>query len=346
MQTQNNDLDSTFRDRSTSGFPLKTRPQRSPLITDEAKSKLFTRKVTIPVIHPFRLDFTVWALKRRLENRVDRWKDETYSRVFMLDDYPLRVAVRQTGTASHSQLEVTLTSPKRLGAAVERKMLFTIQHMLGVQVDLQSFYSLTAKNRMLRDLVKEFCGVKPPRFPSLFEALVNAISCQQLSLTVGMTLMSRFVDEFGQGITFGGATQQAFPRPEDLMHAKEADIRALGYSAKKAQTIGEIAEAFRERPDEFARLETMENEAVTRFLVTLRGVGRWSAQYVLLRGFGRLDIFPGDDVGAQNNLQKLFHLKTRPDYTLIDRLTLPWQPYRGMIYFHLLLRKLRQTGVL
>lgn len=88
----------------------------------------------------------------------------------------------------------------------------------------------------------------------------------------------------------------------------------------------------------------MANEEIVRHLTKLRGIGRWSAEYALLRGLGRLDIFPGDDVGARNNLQKLLHLQNKPDYEGMSKLTSQWHPYEGLVYFHLLLEKLRQKG--
>jgi DNA-3-methyladenine glycosylase II len=67
---------------------------------------------------------------------------------------------------------------------------------------------------------------------------------------------------------------------------------------------------------------------------------------VVLRGMGRLDIFPGDDVGAQSNLQRRFHRDTKPGYDEIKELVSRWSPYPGLVYFHLLLGKLRMKGVL
>jgi DNA-3-methyladenine glycosylase II len=90
----------------------------------------------------------------------------------------------------------------------------------------------------------------------------------------------------------------------------------------------------------------MANREAIAYLSRLRRIGRWSAEYVLLRGLGRLDTFPGDDIGAQNNLQRLFHLAERPTYDHIRQLSSPWHPYEGVVYFHLLLEKLRANGVI
>ena len=93
-------------------------------------------------------------------------------------------------------------------------------------------------------------------------------------------------------------------------------------------------------------LEAMNDEEAKASLSSMRGVGRWTAEYVLLRGLSRLDTFPGDDVGAQKNLQQLLHLEEKPSYGKIKEVTSSWHPYAGFVYFHLLLDKLEKQGVL
>jgi DNA-3-methyladenine glycosylase II len=78
----------------------------------------------------------------------------------------------------------------------------------------------------------------------------------------------------------------------------------------------------------------------------LHGIGRWSAEYILLRGLGRLHVFPGDDVGARNNLARWLGLKPPLDYDAVGRALSRWQPYAGMVYFHLLLDRLEAAGAL
>lgn len=78
----------------------------------------------------------------------------------------------------------------------------------------------------------------------------------------------------------------------------------------------------------------------------MRGVGRWSAEYVLLRGLGRLDVYPGDDVGARHKLRRFLALDHDPGYDEIAERLRPWQPCAGMLYFHLLLDGLVESGEL
>lgn len=90
----------------------------------------------------------------------------------------------------------------------------------------------------------------------------------------------------------------------------------------------------------------MSREGATRNLQRLDGIGRWSAEYALLRGLGHLDVFPGDDVGARNKLQRFLMLPTPPSYTEILAILAPWYPYAGIVYFHLLLDGLAERGAL
>ncbi len=93
-------------------------------------------------------------------------------------------------------------------------------------------------------------------------------------------------------------------------------------------------------------LESADNQAALERLYELRGVGRWSGEYVLLRGLGRTDTFPGDDVGARNKLKNLLSLKEPLNYDTVKQVLGGWRPFGGLVYFHLLLEGLRQEGYL
>jgi DNA-3-methyladenine glycosylase II len=79
-------------------------------------------------------------------------------------------------------------------------------------------------------------------------------------------------------------------------------------------------------------------------LLGLPGIGRWSAEYVMLRGLARYHVLPGDDVGARNNLRRRFGLPADAGYDAVARLSSRWQPYAGLVYFHLLLDALAARG--
>lgn len=287
---------------------------------------------------PFRLDLTVWALRRRSQNAVDLWNDATYSRVLAVGDQPVLISVTQQKTT----LDVTV-SGEALSPVVKRAAIISIERLLGIKVDLSDFYKFASRQPRLKELAERFRGFKPPRFASVFEAVVNGITCQQLSLTVGIIFLNRLAERCG--LSFGDG-MYAFPRPEDVVDLKESDLRLLGYSGSKARSLIELAGAIVEDQLDLTELEQLDNQECVERLVTLRGVGRWTAEYVLLRGLGRTNVFPGDDVGARNNLERWLHLRKKLDYVRVQQVLHKWKDHAGLIFLHLLLKSLDEAGSL
>ncbi len=120
----------------------------------------------------------------------------------------------------------------------------------------------------------------------------------------------------------------------------------MGFSSRKTEYLQGMAHAIATGAIGEAALEAADRTKATRDLMTIRGIGRWSAEYILLRGLGRLDVFPGDDVGARNKLTRFMDLDHPPSYDEISALLSPWDPYAGMLYFHLLLDGIAERGQL
>ncbi len=292
---------------------------------------------------PFRLDLTVWALRRRPHNAVDDWDGRTYRRVLALGRTPVEIAVEQSGPPDAPSLRVTVTG-RRLAPDAKPLVAEALTRLLGTRTDLTPFYRFVRRDGRLRALVRQFYGFKPPRFPSLFEALVNGFACQQVSLTVGIELLNRLARAHGQAVRRGGTP--AFPRPEGLARLRRGALRPLGFTRQKSRAVIELARAVAAGRLDLGRLEPLGDGAAVARLCKLRGVGRWTAELVLLRGLGRLHIFPGDDVGTRNRLRHWLGRSRPIDYDGVHRVLAPWAPYAGLIYFHLLLDGLAEAGQL
>jgi DNA-3-methyladenine glycosylase II len=277
---------------------------------------------------------------------LDRWDGATYRRVLLFDDVPIEVNVHQNGPSQAPRLQVTL-SGARLRPEYKQQAKIIVTKMLGLRIDLAPFYEMASRDPKLSSLVEKFRGVKPPRFPSIFETLANAFALQQFSLTVGIELLNRLIRACGLSLKQDdGTTQYAFPRPQDLLKLDPSAIRELGFSGSKVRAFLELSENVVSGRVDFTSLERMDNGTVVSSLLELRGVGRWTAEYVLLRGLAPLDVFPGDDVGARNRLAKWMNRKQPLDYAGVAQLTKRWHPYAGMVYFHMLLEGLSESGKL
>src|SRR5207244_8387446 len=146
-------------------------------------------------VPPFRLELTVWALRRWPENKMDRWDRKTFRRALVLNGKPVEIAVTQIGSMTAPRLQATVTGVP-FGPEVKSGVTEALNRMLGLQVDLKGFYRYAANDRRLAILARRFRGLKPPQFPSLFEALVNGIACQQFTFAFGFNMLNRLSEQF------------------------------------------------------------------------------------------------------------------------------------------------------
>jgi DNA-3-methyladenine glycosylase II len=222
---------------------------------------------TLSVVPPFRLDYTIWALRRRKKNIIDRWDGRQYSRIFVINNEPVKISIVQENSTNNLELSIFLKGKQASSGQTMDDIRLLVQKMLGFDSDLQPFYALLDTDEVIGELVHQFAGVKPPRFPTLFEALVNSIACQQVTLDVGILMLNRLAGKFGLAFDDEGAPLYAFPRPEDLVIASQEEIKELGFSAQKARAIKELAKGVVSNKINLAELEKTANQEATEYLV-------------------------------------------------------------------------------
>jgi DNA-3-methyladenine glycosylase II len=283
-------------------------------------------------------------LRRRPHNAVDGWDGHVYQRALAFGDSAVAVTVTQDGPADAPRLQVTLRN-EGVDPGAEAQVRQTLTRLLGLEADLSGFATMAASEPSLAGLVAQMRGLKPPRFATVFEGLVNGIACQQLSLDVGVHLLNRISAEHGRPVDAGRDPIHAFPGPAALATVDPAELKHLGFSMAKARTIVTCARQIVDGGLDLQRLEGAEDDEVLERLTRLHGVGRWTAQYVMLRGLGRLHVFPGDDVGARNKLKAFLGLDEQLDYERVEMVVSRWAPYAGLVYFHLLLDSLTRAGL-
>jgi DNA-3-methyladenine glycosylase II len=287
----------------------------------------------VPVAAPFRLDLTVAVLRRFSTNVVDVvGPDGTYRRVLDGTAGPLVVAVRTHDAVS---LDVRLEG----GAGEEARALALVRRMLGAERTVPVFDRGAARIPWLRDLAARMRGVKPPRYPALWEACVNAIVFQQVSLHAASAILRRTILALGTAFEAGGVTLRAIPTIEAFLGAPESVLREAGLSGNKIATLRRAGEALASGTLDEAMLEGRSSSEAAALLCSIKGIGPWTAAIILLRGLGRLDVFPQNDSGVARSVAALTTERVDVASALAQL-----GAERGMLYYHLLLARLEARG--
>jgi DNA-3-methyladenine glycosylase II len=289
-------------------------------------------RYTLRVGTPFRLDLTASALRRLSSNRVDVYTaDGAYVRALDGATGPTVVCVTQPRADA---LFVTMSKTDEHAVALD-----TVHRMLGTGCDVQGFAGDAERLSWLAPLVRRMRGLKPPRYPTIWEACVNAIVFQQISLHAASAIMGRLVLALGDSTAWHGIPLVVFPKAKRFLDASDAALRAAGLSAGKVATLRRAAEALASGTVTEAMLEERPSAEAGALLRGIKGIGPWTATVILLRGLGRLDLFPRNDSGVAASLA--FVASEPVDSEAIVTVL---GSQRGMLYFHLLLARLEARG--
>lgn len=293
------------------------------------------------VTGPLHLEATVRMLQRRPVSRVDLWEERRYLRVLESDGALRLVEVANHGTLAAPDLRLRLRAGEPL--ALNAGVASTLRKMLGLDFDPRRLRRVAKLLPALRDTTRALRGMRPPRFAGLFETFASVIPFQQVSLDAGVAVVSRLVERFGRSLDHDGRRYYAFPSAERVAAARMPALRASGLSAKKAESLRAIARAIATGTLSESVLEEQNTEAALDTLTELPGIGPWSANLVLLRGLGRLDVFPPGDRAVALAVQRLLSLSSaRKLDAVIDELG----GERGLLYFCVLGSKLLERGLI
>jgi DNA-3-methyladenine glycosylase II len=215
-----------------------------------------------------------------------------------------------------------------------------VEWMLFGGLSLKPFYERVAGHQVMEGAVRRLRGLKPSRPPSLFEMAVTAVTEQQISMAAAYQIRARLVEAFGDRILTvsqeGGPSYHAFPEPERLASASKDALRQRGLSGRKAEYILGLARAVVSGEIDLEGLRDLSDEEVRAAITGLRGFGPWSADYILVRGLGRLDCVPASDLGVRTVVGDLLGDGSRMDAEDVYETLAPFEPYKGLAAFYLL----------
>jgi DNA-3-methyladenine glycosylase II len=253
------------------------------------------------------------------------------------NDSVLRSAVRINGTPTVLAIRQVRSDPPVLEArtppAFSRREVKKIgERMISADLDLRPFYQAVASHPILGPITKALRGLHPLRPATLFEMLVIAITEQQISLAAAYRIRANFLRRFGDPVE----DLWAFPTPGRIAGSSIPDLIACGLSRQKAGYIHDLAEKVGHGILDLARFETLPDEEVRSVLLRQRGLGPWSAEYVLVRGLGRPDRVPIDDLGVRKVVGRYLGRGQRLSSPGVARKLSGFAPYRGLAAFYLL----------
>ena len=207
-----------------------------------------------------------------------------------------------------------------------------LRTVLNADLELEPFYRRLRRDRTLRPVVNALVGLKPLRPPDIFQMLVIAVSEQQISMAAANRIRDRLLASYG---TRAGRLT-AFPRPQEIARLSVGELRDCGLSRRKAEYLIELAGKFERGEIDTRSWDGLPDHELIRLLLRHRGVGEWTAEYLLVRGLGRMDVVPAADLGVRKAVGHYLAGGRELSPREVREALEPWAPWRGLTAFYLL----------
>ena len=266
----------------------------------------------------------------------DSLEDGAYVRALEVDGKTALLTVRSTGDIEAPELKVAISSDDDTLTDDNRATLTrTASRLVGAHGDLTPFYAAIENDAPIAAFVHRFRGLGNPQSASPFEALVLAILGQQISNHVAGVLRNLLVDTLGREATMDGKTRRLFPSAQTLADAGPDALREIKFSTRKAEYICDIAASVASGDLDLDALADLPADEIIRRLTALRGVGPWTAHWLLVRAYSHPDGFPDGDLAVQRALGILYNDGERLTAGQAARLSERWKPHRSLLTTYL-----------
>jgi DNA-3-methyladenine glycosylase II len=238
--------------------------------------------------------------------------------------------VHSTGTVEAPALAYTLAAARPLSATDRAAAEDRLRFFLSLDDDLRPFYAIAAQDPVFAPVAQQLYGLHQVKFLTPFENACWAVLTQRNRMDIARTMKDRLVERYGAAVEWEGTVYRAFPTPVALATAAPPDLFALVRNERRAEYLQAVSEAFSTVDEGWLRSAPYAD--VEAWLRGIRGMGPWSATFVLLRGLGRTERVPVGEGRLDQAAGRRYEGRDTPSARLLQEIADtygPWQGYWG-----------------
>jgi len=214
----------------------------------------------------------------------------TLSKAIYVEGQIIVFQITSSGSIEAPQLAYTLFSEEPIDNEIRIAAIDRITFFLSLADDLQPLYRLGRGDPDFAPIIEQLYGYHQVKFVTPFESACWAILSQRNLLTVAEKMKQALVERYGGSMNVNGDVLWAFPEPDPLALVSEGELAVVIHNVRKGEQLSTVARAFSMVDEAFLR--TASYDEVEAWLHKIKGIGTWSAQFILLRGLGRMEHIP------------------------------------------------------
>jgi DNA-3-methyladenine glycosylase II len=250
------------------------------------------------------------------------------TKAISIDGQTVVFQLTSIGTTEKPELEYSLFSAKPFSQAMENAVVERITFFLSLKDDLQPFYRLGRADPDFAPIIEHLYGYHQVKFLTPFENACWAVLTQRNPMKIAQQTKQALVEKYGSSLEVSGSVYWAFPEPMQIAVVDESELLKLIRNDRRTEYLVAVARAFSEADEEF--LKTASDEAVEAWLRNIKGIGEWSATFIMVRGLGRMERVPLTEARLFEAASKVYghgEELNRDDLMRLADKYGPWQGY-------------------
>ncbi len=305
----------------------------------------FTETFKIEAVAPFNFDLTAQIFQSG-DKQIRTYANGQFTQVLKLNGKLTIVKLASKGTIEQPKITVELKSNSPITLQDRQKAEEAVKFIFNLDFDLSAFYIEVKNEQTMYHITQQLYGLKNPTTATVYEALVDSIVEQQISIKVAHTIEERLIKKFGEILTLDDESFYAYPTPQNIVCASLEGIRNCGLSQRKAEYIQEAAKLIVNGKLDLEQLKSCKSpEEIIAELDEIRGIGIWTAELTMLRGMQKLDALPADDFGIRRVISR-YYCGGKPIKTAEAlEIAKSWGKWKGLAAFYLIIAEIKDITV-
>src|SRR5579875_869899 len=295
--------------------------------------------VELRAVAPYDFDLALHYLRIWPAAVLERVDDGCYRRAIHVGGHDVLLTLHSIGTRARPRLMLEVGG-SGVNRAVAEQDAALIRRTFLLDADPAPFLAAVRADPVLAQLAGRLHVLRPMQIIDPFEAVLWTVLGQQINLAFARRLKLALIEMCGGFMEVGGQRFALFPRPAQVVNLDPAAARKRQFSRQKVEYIKIIAGAVLSGRLDFELLRTLAPEQALNTLTAIKGIGRWTAEYLLIRALGFPDVIPAADVGLRKEIGKAYGMGRNATEAEVRTLAEKWRGWRGWAAFYFWLERL------
>jgi DNA-3-methyladenine glycosylase II len=301
---------------------------------------MFAEKLEIVALPPFSFDLSAKIFANG-DRQFRTYEKGRFRQVIRANGKLILATVESVGIVDKPKLSAELKSDRELTQEDRKKAEEAISVLFNLNFDLVPFYKQSKDDKVMACITQKLWGLRSPTTQTVYEALIDSIVEQQISLKVANSMEKKLIKKFGDTLDLEGEVYYAYPTPQRMALASVEEFRQCGLSQRKAEYIKSASTLIMEGKLDLEKLKNYDNaDEIIKELDKVRGVGVWTAELTMLRGMQRLEALPADDLGLRRVISHYYCGGKQITSAQARQIAKGWGKWKGLAAYYLVVAEM------